>query len=284
MTAEQHLRKLFPTAKRTTLKRMVQTGRVVSGGGGVGEGVKIRRLSEELPANADIRVLTGEPEPPRHRRGGLPIIHEDEDLLVLDKPPGLLTSTVPGEKRPTLLARVTTYLARHSPKSRVGVIHRLDKDARGLIVFSKHSDAFHSLKAMLKDRAIQRRYHAVVLGHPKPPAGRIENRLIELPDGRVVQTTDNRKGEIAISHYETVKVSALPKRALLQLTLETGRKHQLRTHLAGLGHAIVGDVLYGAPPDNQPPLLLIATLLEFAHPRDGRMVKYELPLPEEFRI
>lgn len=278
MILEDHLRVLFPTAKRTTLKQMVQTGRVRLGG------VALRRLSEELPEGAKVEVLARAPEPARHRRGELDIIYEDDDLLVVNKPPGLLTATVPNEKRPTLLAKVAEYLERTSPRCRMGLIHRLDKDARGLLVFSKHPDAYHSLKEQLKARQMGREYHAVVLGAMPQASGRIESNLLEATDGKVSSSKDPRKGEPAATVYETVAVSsgATGKFALLRVTLETGRKHQIRVHFSERGHPIVGDVMYGRPPHDKPPLLLAATKLTLMHHGEGRERVFELPIPPEF--
>lgn len=274
MTVEERLRVLFPTAKRTTLRRMVQTGRVRLAGKAV------RRLADPVDDPAQLVVLPRAPQPPRHRRGNLPVVYEDEDVLVLDKPPGLLTATTPREKRPTLLAMVTAYLARTSPRSRVGLIHRLDRDARGLIVFSKNELAFFSLKAQLKARTLGRVYHAQVKGVPRPPEGILRARLLEGPDGRVRPSTDPRRGEEAVTHYRVV--ASAGDRSLLELTLETGRKHQLRSQLAAAGHPIIGDVLYAAAPLNTPPLKLAATRLSLVHPRTGQTMTFDRPVPDDF--
>lgn len=283
MTVEERLKALFPTAKHTTLKQMLQTGRVRLG---PAEGPAVRRLKETLPEGVDLTVLSRAPEPPRHRKGELQIIFEDDFLLVVSKPPGLLTATNPHEKRPTLLAKVTEYLARTSPRSRIGLIHRLDKDARGLLVFSKNEFAYFSLKAQLKERDMGRTYHAVTWGIPKSHQKTIESRLVEPDDGKVFSTDNPRKGELAITHYEVLKrargVPGKPEVALLKVKLETGRKHQIRVHLSEMGHPILGDAIYGKPPHDQPPLYLAATNLLFAHPESGKVMAFDVPIPQEF--
>ena len=115
----------------------------------------------------------------------LRIIHEDADVLVVDKPAGLLTSTVPRERRPTLLKMVREYIERTDPRARVGLIHRLDRDASGLLIFSKNHQAYESLKRQFFKHTVDRIYLAVVHGKLNPPAGMIESRLVELPNGSV---------------------------------------------------------------------------------------------------
>lgn len=280
MTVGKRMEELFPTAKGTTLKRMIQTGRVRLGGR------PVRRMAEVIKAGEELEVLARGVEPPRHRRGDLSVVFEDDDLLVVSKPPGLLTATTPQEKRPTLLSKVTEYLKRNAPKARVGLIHRLDKDARGLLVFSKDERAYFSLKEQLKAREVGREYHAVVLGTPRPASGTIETRLIEQVDGKVVITTDTRKGEPSLTRYETVKVrrrvEGRPELAMLKVTLETGRKHQIRVHMADKGHPILGDTMYGTHPYNQLPMMLAATRLELMHPRTGEMLIFETEMPGDF--
>src|SRR5207237_1249712 len=127
------------------------------------------------------------------------IVHEDDDILVIDKPAGLLTSTVPRERRPTALALLRDYLARHDPQARLGLIHRLDRDASGLLVFSKNHEAFRSLKQQFFKHTVKRIYSAVVDGKLNPPGGRIKSRLVELPDGSVRSTKRQDGGERAIS-------------------------------------------------------------------------------------
>src|ERR1051325_11794745 len=119
------------------------------------------------------------------RPGRLHIIYEDGDILVVNKPAGLLTSTVPREKRPTLLKMVREYVAQREPRARVGLIHRLDRDASGLLIFSKNDAAYRSLKTQFFHHEVERVYAVVVRGVPDPRAGRIESDLVERPDGTV---------------------------------------------------------------------------------------------------
>ena len=280
----------YPTAKRETLRRMVAAGRVTV------NGARARAAKSAVGPNDRVEVSdrpTARVEGAGRGRDAsgaarLPfrIVHEDEDLLVVDKPAGLLTSTVPGERRPTLLAAVRQYVASRDPRARVGLIHRLDRDAAGLLVFSKSDPAYHSLKTQFFHHDVERMYLAVTSGVPEPRAGRIESRLEERADGTVYTTTSHAKGQRAVTHYEVL--AAEKGRALVRVRLETGRKHQIRAHLKERGTPIVGDPVYGRAEKKKPageragPLRLLAARLAITHPRTGAPVAWEIEPPAGF--
>ena len=294
----------YPTAKRQTLRRMLQDRRVkVNGRTAV-------RATQALGAE-DVVAVADRGERPRTvdprrvaaaaTRGGPDIVYEDADLLVVDKPPGLLTSTGPREKRPTLLAAVRAYVegsdARAGRSARVGLIHRLDRDASGLLVFSRTHEAYLSLKRQLLEHTVDRVYTAVVEGVPTPRSGRVESRLVERADGTVYSTKRPGEGERAVTEYEVLQERN--RRSLVRVTLFTGRKHQIRVHLGDRGAPIVGDIMYGGGkrpagrPAGRPAaggkgegkgerLMLAATKLAFTHPRTGRRLTFERPAPPAF--
>lgn len=309
-TLADRLTQKYPTAKRQTLRRMVADGRVR-----VNEAVATR--FNQPVGEADVVAIDERPGTGRRakaaaiaadkRRRVIDIVYEDADLLVVNKPAGLLTSTVPREPRPTLLAKVRDHLMgvgapqvggrrrKRTPTdtegddggtetgaARVGLIHRLDRDASGLLVFSKTDAAYHALKTQFFHHDVERVYHAVVRGRMNPPAGRIESRLVERTDGTVHSTKQFGKGEVAVTLYETVRTS--PRLSLLRVTLQTGRKHQIRVHLAESGSPIVGDRVYGnAEIDALAPRLMLAAIrLGLVHPRTGKPALFEAPLPKEF--
>jgi len=261
------LTELFPTASRQTLKGMVQIGRVKVNGS------RARRLKQTIERTdvvlvESLRRASDDPD--------FAIIFEDADILVIDKPPGLLTSTVPRERRPTALAAVRKYLvADHA--ARVGLIHRLDREASGLLVFSKTRAAYESLKRQFFERSAGRVYAAIVSPPPRPPRGRIDSTLVEHVDGTVHRTRLAGKGQQAVTEYETLQV--VGDLAHLRVTLRTGRKHQIRAHLAGHGSPIVGDTLYGGMKD-PAGLMLAAIQLQLNHPRTGRRETFQIPLPD----
>ena len=265
----------FPTAKRQTLREMIRDRRVLV------NDQRATRASQRIVADDRVRVL---PRP--SRRSELPaslapltLVFEDDDLLVIDKPAGLLTSTVAREKRPTALAIVRRYIATRDPKARdarVGLIHRLDRDAAGLLVFSKTHLAYESLKTQFFKHTVDRVYEAEVIGVPKPRAGRIESHLIERADGSVHSTDQPGKGQRAITDYETVRVDRATSRTILRVRLHTGRKHQIRVHLGERGWPIVGDEVYGKPSKDRR-LRLKAVELALDHPRSGKRIHFHAP-------
>jgi RluA family pseudouridine synthase len=272
-TLLDHLLQLYPNAKRTTLRRMIEAGRIRI------NGQRARTLKQPIDDKDVIKTL--EHSKKASPRFPLPIIFEDEDLLVIDKPAGLLTSTIAGEKRPTALAMVRQYVAGQSEKSQVGLIHRLDRDASGLLVFSKNHQAYLSLKRQFFEHSVDRIYLAVVHGVPNPRSGMIDSRLVERADGSVHSTTDSRRGERAVTYFETVE--STKTNALLRVRLQTGKKHQIRAHLSERDVPIVNDRVY-CDQKHAGRLLLAATELALTHPRTQKRMTFELKPPAELSL
>jgi 23S rRNA pseudouridine1911/1915/1917 synthase len=265
MKLEDRLRREFPTAKRQTLKRMVQGGRVRI------NGIPVRRLDQIVKPEDRITIAPHTRESASPPRLPFTIIHEDADILVIDKPPGLLTSTVPREPRPTAIAAVREYLSATDPTARAGLIHRLDREASGLLVFSKNNRAFDSLKSQFAAHTVERIYHAIVSTAPKRDSGKIENFLVERADGTV---HSGKRGRRAITTFDVAKRRG--KFALLQIQLHTGRKHQIRASLSEIGSPVLGEAQYGGEP-HKAGLMLAAVELAIDHPRTGKRTKFTLP-------
>jgi 23S rRNA pseudouridine1911/1915/1917 synthase len=286
-TLLDHLEKRFPTAKRTTFRQMIQARRVTI------NGAPARTLKQPLSEGDEVKVTDRAAAPARARsqsphrdaRESKPpftIVHEDDDILVIDKPPGFLTSTVPREQRPTALAAVRQYVAAKHPKAQVGLIHRLDRDASGLLVFSKNHEAYLSLKRQFFEHSVDRVYLALVHGTPNPRSGTIDTNLIERADGSVHSTREpKRNAERAVTHYETLESSG--GRSLLRVRLQTGKKHQIRAHLSERGVPIVNDPVYA---DQKPSgrLMLAAVELCLNHPRSGSRMTFQAAGPAEFAV
>ena len=262
---------LFPQAKQATLRQMLRDGRVRV------NGTVARRLDLPVtPADAVVVAdLPRRPAPSPASVSPLTVVLEDPDFVVIDKPPGLLTSTVPNEQRPTAWAILERAY------DRPGLIHRLDRDASGLLVFSRTPAAYDSLKGQFFQHTVERVYIAITHDAPTPADGRIATSVVELPDGSVRTTRKPGNGRPAVTDYRTIARGN--RLAALRVQLQTGRKHQIRTHLSDRGVPLLGDRVYGRP-DDAPRLMLAAVRLGFLHPRTGRPVLVTLPAPADFPL
>jgi 23S rRNA pseudouridine1911/1915/1917 synthase len=272
------LREQFPQAKQNTLRQMLSANRVRV------NGVIARKMNRPIKPNDKIEVsdrVRIQPPEENSLLHPLELIHEDDYLLVVNKPPGLLTSTVPTETRPTALAIISRYLYETDPEANLGLIHRLDRDASGLLVFSKTPEVFRALKHQFYKHSVRREYLAITRGVPTPLTGRITSFLSEQPDGSVRSTKNEVKGQKAVSDYQTL--ARKDGLAAIRVTLQTGRKHQIRAHLFERGVPVLGDRMYGSP-HTAPRLMLAAMMLQFDHPGTQQRVGFELPVPSQFPL
>lgn len=215
---------------------------------------------------------------PGHRRlRGLEILHEDRDLLVVCKEPGLLTTSWEGDRNATAERLLTSYLRKGSNRSwiRAYTVHRLDRETSGLLIFAKSAAVQQQLKENWK--AVEKRYTAVVHGCLAEKSGTIASYLAENADQFVYSTPDETKGKWSETLYRVVKET--PRFSLLDITLLTGRKNQIRVHLAEAGHPVAGDAKYGIRGDRVAQMALHARTLSFPHPYDGRPMAFEIPVP-----
>lgn len=227
-----------------------------------------------------------DPNRPRHRQERIEVVHLDADLVVVAKPAGLLTiPTTDGEERDTLLARVVRELRRRGERPHVEVVHRLDRETSGLLVFARGRDALHALQAQLLDRSMGRVYTAVVEGEMHNSAGTFDRALVG--DGlrtRRWVAGPGQVGKASITHWRVTERFAGATR--VEARLETGRTHQIRIHFAAAGHPLLGDAVYrpaGSPPFPLPVprVALHAGELYLVHPRDGRRERFRLPVPAD---
>jgi 23S rRNA pseudouridine1911/1915/1917 synthase len=206
------------------------------------------------------------------------ILFEDDSVIVVDKPAGLLTIATDREKERTLYAWLYNHVKRQRPPQKVFVVHRLDREASGLLVFAKTPAAKEFLQKQFHNRTAGRVYKAVVEGRVSEDSKTIESYLAENRAHRSYSTPDRQVGKQAITRFRVVKRSA--RKTLLEVELGSGRKHQIRVHLAELGHPITGDKVYGASGKNPlGRLALHAERLVFRHPATGERKQFESTCP-----
>jgi 23S rRNA pseudouridine1911/1915/1917 synthase len=203
---------------------------------------------------------------------GVRILFEDELLAVVEKPAGLLTIATSTERRRTLYAALSSLLAARRPPERVFIVHRLDREASGLLVLAKTAEAKKALQGQFRRREAGRTYSALVEGNFPADDMTLRSYLAENAAYRVYSATPKR-GKLALTHVRVLR--RLGRRTLLQVSLETGRKHQIRVQLAELGHPIVGDGRYGSASPSSRRMALHAAALTFRHPRTGRQLTFE---------
>jgi len=212
---------------------------------------------------------------------GIKIVYEDDAVIVTEKPPGLLTIASETEKTKTAYYQLNEFLKLRAcgAGERIFIVHRLDRDTSGLIVFAKNE----AVKLMLQDRwkEVEKRYYAIVEGAPVKKQGEIMSNLRETKSLKVYSDRHSDEAKSAITKYRVLKQSQIY--ALLDILLVTGRKNQIRVHLADIGHPVAGDKKYGARTDPFKRLGLHAYLLSFKHPVTGNPMRFESKMPDRFR-
>ena len=265
--------------------------------------VASRGEAERLLAAGAVRV-DGEPRPKSHRLEGgerlevevaerqhvalepeqreLRIAYEDEHLLVVDKPAGIVVHPSAGHAGGTLVqALLARGIAGGDAAERPGIVHRLDRDTSGLLVVARSEEAHGKLQDLVRKKLLERGYLALVRGRPRSRSGRIEAPIGRDRHDPFRQSLDTDSPREAITHFELERL--LPRHALLSLRLETGRTHQIRVHLAAIDLPVVGDPVYGVPDPELGRQFLHANRLSFPHPFSDERVETESPLPVELQ-
>ena len=266
------LARLLAEASGRTRKTMLAGGRVRV------NGTIARRADTALAAGDVVEIAARGPRaalPP-----GLALVYEDGDVIVVEKPAGLLTIATERERERTVYAHLMARARTGKPPARVFVVHRLDRLASGLLVFATSPGAKRALQAQFAAHTVERTYLAVVEGRPARPEGTIASRLLDDAPGRVRETGRPGQGRAAVTRWRVRRTGA--RHTLLEVGLETGRRNQIRVHLAGLGHPIAGDAAYGSRTDPLGRLALHAHVLGFDHPRTGARLRFVSPAPPAF--
>ncbi|MGQ0630185.1 MAG: RluA family pseudouridine synthase [Sporichthyaceae bacterium] len=270
---------------RTRAAELAETGAVHVDGTRVGKSDRLHAgawLVVELPAATPVQVeLVAEPVP------GMRIVHDDDHIVVVDKPVGVAAHPSPGWTGPTViggLAAAGFRVSTSGAAERAGIVHRLDVGTSGLMVVAKSERAYTLLKRAFKERTVTKIYHALVQGHPDPSRGTVDAPIGRHPvhDYKWAVVSEDRGGRRSVTHYDTLE--AFAGASLLRIRLETGRTHQIRVHMAALRHPCAGDSTYGADPTLSTRLGLArqwlhAKELGFEHPDTGAAVAFVSDYP-----
>jgi 23S rRNA pseudouridine1911/1915/1917 synthase len=264
---------MYPESSRTTLRQMLQTGRV--------------RVNGEVEKNArreldpDDAVDVADKAVHRNLPEGLAILHEDNDVIVVFKAHGLLTVATERERDTTAQAYLNVYLGQKKGEERIQVVHRLDRETSGVLVFAKNAYAREQLKEQFAAHTTERVYIAIVEGEMDPEAGTFRSYLREMKDLKMVSVDLHPDAKYAITHYSTAETNG--RYSMLEVVLETGRKNQIRAHLSEAGHPVIGDRMYGSEVNPIGRLGLHAKLLGFEHPVTRKHMVFTAPVPKSFR-
>jgi len=211
---------------------------------------------------------------------GLKVIYEDSELLVIDKPAGLLSIASDAEKQNTAYHQLTDYVRRNNPDNRIFIVHRLDRDTSGVMLFAKNEAVKHSLQDAWKDLVVDRAYVAVVEGRVNKKEDLIKSWLLETKTKMMYSSSTPDDGLEAITRYKVLQASS--QYSLLEIRLETGRKNQIRVHMKDIGHSIIGDKKYGSTTNPIGRLGLHAHILAFHHPVTDELMRFETEVPKKF--
>jgi 23S rRNA pseudouridine1911/1915/1917 synthase len=254
--------------------------------GGVTLDGRVRGKSDRVLAGSTLEVelpsTARPPAAPPQAVDGLRVVHEDDDIVVVDKPVGVAAHPSPGWEGPTViggLAAAGHRVSTSGAEERQGIVHRLDVGTSGLMVVAKSERAYTILKDAFRERTVDKRYHTLVQGHPDPLTGTVDAPIDRHPTS-AYKFAVVAGGRDSVTHYDTLE--AFRHATLLDVKLETGRTHQIRVHMAAHKHPCVGDDTYAADPTLAKKLKLErqwlhAVKLSFAHPDDGRWVEFESP-------
>ncbi|WP_163339441.1 RluA family pseudouridine synthase [Desulfopila sp. IMCC35008] len=214
---------------------------------------------------------------PKKRPHGLNIIFEDDDIIIINKPAGLLTVATDKEKRKTAYALLSEYVKLENPENKIFIVHRIDRETSGLLLFAKNEKIKHTIQETWLTTIRERTYIAAVEGEIKQESGTISSYLNESKAFIVYSSQNPKAGKKAITHYKTLKSNK--DFSLLQVNLETGRKHQIRVHMQDIGHPVVGDTKYGSKLKPIGRLGLHAQGLVFTHPKTGELCSFKTGIP-----
>lgn len=264
---------LLPHKSRNVLKAVLRDGQVSI------DGTPVTQYDHGLRPGQRIEVRWDR-KTPQQQPHGLNIVYEDQDLIIINKPSGLLTIATDKEKRKTAYAILSNYVKMEDPENKIFIIHRLDRETSGLLMFAKNEKIKQQIQETWATTIEQRTYIGVVEGEVQKQEGTIVSWLHESKAFIVYSSQNSQHGQKAVTHYKKIKGNN--KFSLLQINLETGRKHQIRVHMQDINHPIIGDGKYGSTQNPIRRMGLHAQVLAFTHPKTGKPCRFETEIPRKF--
>ena len=282
MRLDKYLAEQFPEQTRSYLQKLIKEGQVLVNGKTVKSGYQLSKGDEVSVTIPEPKELDVEPQ-----KIDLDIVYEDEDVILINKPKGMVVHPAPGHTTDTLVNGLLYHckdnLSGINGVARPGIVHRIDRDTTGILIVCKNDMSHNSIAAQLKEHSINRRYRALVHGNLKEDTGTVEGPIGRHPVDRKKMAINERNGKPAVTHYTVLE--RFGNYTLIECKLETGRTHQIRVHMTSIGHPLVGDEVYG--PAKSPFKLqgqcLHAMVLGFVHPRTGEYMEFSADLPEYFK-
>lgn len=278
---DRYLAEQCPEFSRSYLQKLLKEQKVTADGRPVKANYKIQPGAEIQMEIPDMEVPDIQPEDIP-----LDILYEDEHLLVVNKPKGMVVHPAAGHTEGTLVNAVMAHcgdnLSGINGVLRPGIVHRIDKDTTGALVICKEDAVHRDLAEQLKEHSIKRRYRAIVQGNLKEDEGTIEGPIGRHPTDRKKMAINYKNGKDAVTHYKVLE--RFGQYTYIECRLETGRTHQIRVHMTSIGHPLLGDTVYGSSknPFHLQGQTLHAMILGFRHPITGEYIEFEAPLPDYF--
>jgi len=264
----------FPHKSKKTVKAVLRDRQVFIDGKAITQFDHVLIRGQHIEIHWEKRTPTQQPH-------GLSIVYEDEDLIIIDKPSGLLTVATDKEKRKTAYSILSNYVKTQHVDNKIFIIHRLDRETSGLLMFGKNESVKHEIQKTWNTTVSKRTYVGVVEGQLKKATGTITSWLQESKALIVYSSQNPKHGHKAVTSYKVLKDNSMF--SLLQLNLQTGRKHQIRVHMQEISHPIIGDKKYGSTLNPIRRMGLHARVLEFTHPRTGKSCRFETAIPAAFQ-
>lgn len=272
---------LIESLTRSFLQRLIKDGQVLVNG-------HTAKGSYRVQAEDEIAVFLPDAAAPDIEPENIPldVLYEDKDVIVVNKPKGMVVHPAPGHYTGTLVNALLFHCGRElsgiNGVLRPGIVHRIDRDTTGSVIVCKNDFAHQSIAAQLKEHSITRRYHAVCYGALKEETGTIDRPVGRHPHERKKMAINEKNGKEAVTHYMVLQ--HFEKYTYVECRLETGRTHQIRVHMAGIGHPLLGDEVYSSRgcPFSLQGQTLHAKILGFRHPSTGEYIETDAPLPDYF--